>query len=782
MSRYFFAYASQPDNIGRVLREVSDRLTNLGHESTVWPDLAVAGSIIDHVILEEIDAADIVIADLTQLNFNVVFEAGYAIGRGKLLLPTMTESGGSESKALSLIGIFDNIGQLRYTHAADLVQQINSASSNRPLPVGEVSFDRLQPVYLVEPEQKSDAVISVKSKLKKARAIFRVHDPREVNRLSASDVIANVDASAAVVTFLLSSDGDAARSANIKAAFTAGYAYARGIETVLLCERGTSVPMDVKDVVRLYRTPEEASGHIQNLIPFIMEELMRNDGHEETIGDGLLRKIDLGGIAAENEMSDLGSYFLRTSEFLNVCAGNMRLVTGRKGTGKTAIFTQVRNKVRNNGDNVVVDLKPDGYQLLRFKSFIAEKVSTEVAENFTVVFWEYVLLLEVAYKLLEKDRKAHRSGGSRLYEPYLRLADAYGGQAGIGELDFSSRMISLVDGIADRATEFGIEGSGSSISEARVEQIVYSHDIPNLRDAISEYLAFKDDVWVLFDNIDKGWPTAGVTDSDIMILRSLIESLRRIERSFARKRIRFTSVIFIRNDVYENLIIGTSDRGKETRVNLDWTDRSILKEMLRLRLVRNLDDQDVDIDSIWNRICVSHVRSSPSLDFLLDRSLMRPRSFLSLIRHCQDHARNVGNDRIELPDLKAGISNFSSEVASDIGLEILDIFPEGQDVLYEFIGSDSWLEQTEAESRIRRAGCPQANIPTLLTLLMWFGFLGVVTTEASGGDLQEIYIFDVHYDIKKLRFYLRLGGDEPTTMCINPAFRSYLDIVEPELQ
>jgi ABC-type phosphonate transport system ATPase subunit len=43
----------------------------------------------------------------------------------------------------------------------------------------------------------------------------------------------------------------------------------------------------------------------------------------------------------------------------------VNIVVGRKGAGKTALFIQIRDKIRSDKRNVVVDLKPEGYQLLK---------------------------------------------------------------------------------------------------------------------------------------------------------------------------------------------------------------------------------------------------------------------------------------------------------------------------------------------------------------------------------------------------------------------------------
>ena len=105
-------------------------------------------------------------------------------------------------------------------------------------------------------------------------------------------------------------------------------------------------------------------------------------------------------------------------------------------------------------------------------------------------------------------------------------------------------------------------------SAADVTQLVYKQDISPLSSAISEYLKIskKEDVWLLFDNLDKGWPVTCATSEDIMILKCLLEATRKIERQFDSRKVDFHSIVFIRNDIYQHLVADPADRGKETAV------------------------------------------------------------------------------------------------------------------------------------------------------------------------------------------------------------------------
>ena len=68
---------------------------------------------------------------------------------------------------------------------------------------------------------------------------------------------------------------------------------------------------------------------------------------------------------AENEFQTLEQYFVETDQYQRTLRGEVNLVVGRKGTGKTALFSQARNRIRRDRQNIVVDLKPEGYQLIK---------------------------------------------------------------------------------------------------------------------------------------------------------------------------------------------------------------------------------------------------------------------------------------------------------------------------------------------------------------------------------------------------------------------------------
>ena len=136
-----------------------------------------------------------------------------------------------------------------------------------------------------------------------------------------------------------------------------------------------------------------------------------------------------------------------------------------------------------------------------------------------------------------------------------------------------------------------------------------------LRKQVSEYLTHKESVWVLFDNLDKGWSTHGVDAVDAMVLRCLIDAGRKVERDMRKTGHVFHCIVFIRNDVYEYLMRQSADYGKEMRATLDWTDPDMLREILRLRLAAGLGQEahELTFEQIWPKLCVSHYKAKRHL-------------------------------------------------------------------------------------------------------------------------------------------------------------------------
>jgi len=293
---------------------------------------------------------------------------------------------------------------------------------------------------------------------------------------------------------------------------------------------------------------------------------------------------------------------------------------------------------------------------------------------------------------------------------------------------------------------------------------------------VESYLRLKHGLWILFDNLDKGWSSHGLAPEDLLLIRTLLDATRKIEQSLQPKGIDCHTIVFLRNDVYSLLVDETPDRGKEIRVSLDWTESDFLRELLRRRLIFSGLPKTSSFEQLWRTICVSLIDGEESAGYLIDRSMMRPRFLLNLISHCRGYAVNLGHETVEADDIRKGLSAFSTDLIFDIDLEIRDVLPFAEDVLYTFFAQNSVVDVSDVTALLEnRFG--QEDAAKVVHQLLWYGVLGVIRD-----DGEAAFIYSVNYDMRRLVALLNSIAPDRRKFFISPAFWPGLEIKnEPRL-
>jgi hypothetical protein len=769
----FFAYPSEPPELGEAIEQA---ITNLRDKSGItvvnsWRQADIAGRFIDDRVLEKISENTVLIADVTQLNFNVAYEIGFALAKEKKVVLTRHKGIVPQKPLVVDVGILDVLGYLEYENAVDLEMHLRGVTDPTPTVRNIHPLNQNTPVYLIEARFRTDSITRIISRVKKARLYYRSFDPRETSRLSASEAFDQVAQSFGVLVHLLPHRISDSLAHNIRAAFLAGLADGFGKILLLLQDGQEPVPLDYRDLVTVFTQPSDVDEPISDFATRVFEAVQQTRYQPLDKQLTFLEGVSFGSSAAENEFRELASYYLETDQFQRALRGEVRLVVGRKGSGKTAIFAQVRDRIREIRQNIVVDLRPDGYQLLKFKEMVLKYLGQGSLEHTITAFWEYLLLLEICYKLLEKDRLPH-TRNYRLLKPYQKLASIYDSDRYVTEGDFSERLSRLLSHLTEDYREKYGEDDGKTLTQQEITELLYRHDVNKLREQVVDYLKIKNGLFLLFDNLDKGWPTHGLTATDIIILRALLEATRKIEHQLQRKDINCKTLAFLRNDVYELLVSETPDRGKEGRVALDWSDPDLLRELLRKRMVHS-GLPDKPFEELWSRICVSHIKGEESSQYLIDRCLMRPRGLIDLVNHCRGFAVNLSHARIEAEDVSKGFEAFSSDLVVDIGYEIRDVMPDAENVLYAFIDERQTMTVNELKLLLKRAGISDLQIPEIVTILLWYAVIGVRRMDGA-----VTYIYNVNYEMPILRGIIRKLEENGMVYVINPAFVRGLQIRE----
>jgi hypothetical protein len=760
-SHGLFLYPSTPTIIANTIEAAVQELGRVaGHKRwTSWKHLGITGQIIFCEICKALRFTELVIADVTTLNFNLLFEIGYALGLGLPVVPIRDTSYIRDQKIFDELGLLDTIGYLDFQNSSDLVGALLARSASQAQTLQKPQINKEQPLYLMKSHVHTEGMVKLLSALKKSGLWFRTFDPRETARLSLHEAFKQVFSSMGVVVNLVAPHREGAQSHNGRCAFIAGMAMAAGRHVLMLQEGQVQQPIDYRDVIKSYSDAAKVSDLLLPLIKGVVEALQDSRFVPVALALKPLEKIDLGDLAAENEIKALQAYFVPTGEYNEVKRGHARLVVGRKGTGKTAIFYGVRSTHKPSQSHLVLDLKPEGHQFTKLREAVLRELSPGLQQHVLTAFWNYLLLMEIAHKIIH-EAYAFSFRSPDLKAGYLRIVEAYGADRDSEQGDFSERLLKLVDDIVNRRKAFTkIAGT------AEVTELVYGQDIRPLNDALSEFLALskKEDVWLLFDNLDKGWPVRGATEEDILLLRCLLEATRKLERQFESRGVDFHGVVFIRNDIYQHLVLDPADRGKDTPVQLDWNDPEVFKEIIRRRIMLSTG-LDGNFGAIWPVFFETHIKGEESFSYILGRTLMRPRDVLRFVRACIEVAVNRGHDRVTEADIQQAERAYSEDAFVDITLELKDVNPKYSDVPYAFIGANEILSRIDVETKLEAADVSPEDFERVFDLLLWFGFLGIYVSAD-----EERYSYQFQHDLKKMQ-----SGLTQHAYSIHPSFRSSL--------
>lgn len=760
----FFAYPATPSDLRATIETVSNAINKTPVKLNIqtWAQADVFGAHIPDEIRVEINESDILVADITRPNPNVYYEIGFAIGKGKTIAPILNASFADAANEIRRDGLFDNIGYQSYENSEQLTKILLNLPATVLIDLYSRPLNYQQSLYVLDAYRKTDFRNAIISAVKDAKIFYRSFDPIETPRFQTVSIIGEVTASAGIIIPILADHIDDASRHNLRAAFLAGLSH--GLERpTLLIQREVpgGNPADYRDLIVSVKNEGEISDCVAEFSQRVLVAIQSIAEPSRKIEKSELQKLTLGASAAENEFRTLEDYFVETAEFVRTMRGEVRIVAGRKGSGKTAIFFRVRDSFRKEKNHIVIDLKPESHQLSLFREELLKVVDAGTFDHTLAAFWYFVIISEILLAL--KRQAEYRTKFDEKSIAAANEIDDALGQFDVGEAgDFTSRINRLGSVILQEIER--LKSQRQVLSAERLTNVIFRDAISDLRALINKHTDPNTRLVFLFDNIDKGWPANGVNAFDIRLVRLLVEGLDKVRRDFDTQHRDFMSVVFLRNDIYEMLVDETPDRGKAAQISIDWTDRSKLRLVIYKRLQSSTEDRDKAFEELWARYFVPNVGDKNSFDYFVDHCLMRPRFLINIIENAIANAINRAHTKVDAEDCVDAVKQHSSYLIDDFGYEIRDVSGLSAEILYALIGVTELLTKDEVIECFKKFGLSEESLGEAFSLMLWYGVLGVVDDDNAGR-----FIYDFEYRMKRLEAEIRRLGDE-VLYVVNPAF------------
>ncbi|MCM2504107.1 hypothetical protein NDN16_10530 [Aureimonas altamirensis] len=376
----------------------------------------------------------------------------------------------------------------------------------------------------------------------------------------------------------------------------------------------------------------------------------------------------IGNMAAEEDNEFLFDCFVDHPAYSVAReTNNSRMfITARTGGGKTAIAKMIEKQYQKTTSSV--DLSDLSMNYVANSDIIRFLNSLDVdLDLFFQALWKHVLCLEfIRLRYGVQNKEASRN----LFE-WLRDIFSSDGrkQSALKYLEeWSNRFFITMDENIKEVTskleskvglEFGAELhkfttragyartlSGEKRSEfvARAKKIVNASQLAELN-RVLELLStahqsekYAQQYYIIIDRLDEKW-----VDEEIRfdLIRALIECLRSFNKIPNLK-----IVVAIREDVIERVVQENQDAGFQREKYDDYFLRIVwspeqLKELVAKRInslyKRKYTSKDVHFDDIFK----SKVAGKDPIDYIIERTLHRPRDVISFINECLERAQGA---------------------------------------------------------------------------------------------------------------------------------------------
>lgn len=300
-----------------------------------------------------------------------------------------------------------------------------------------------------------------------------------------------------------------------------------------------------------------------------------------------LKNINFGDRVAENEAAKLYEYFVETEQWHSLKNGDIDVVFGSKGSGKSALYTlSLKNKDFFESKNIMLISaeKPTGATIF---SDISQTPPTQ--ENEFVYLWKLYICQLISNYLKENN---HNDGDAKDVYDLLVEVGLLEGSSNLKKmvnsaLQFAKQFIDIESIEAGASLESGLSGKITFRSPNKEQERDGFISVDDIISKLANYLQAKDiKIWILFDRLDVAFEQSMELEKNA--LRALFKTYRDIEE---HSNIRFK--IFLRDDVWNRI---TSDGFREashiTRTTtISWTDQNLMNLIIS-RAVNNTEITD----------------------------------------------------------------------------------------------------------------------------------------------------------------------------------------------
>lgn len=409
------------------------------------------------------------------------------------------------------------------------------------------------------------------------------------------------------------------------------------------------------------------------------------------------KKLDcVGAAAAEDDQKFLQSCFVDTGDLEALFDSDdaRRIVVGRTGAGKSALLLRVAQNVQKT-----IEVRPESLALAYISNSTILQFFSELGVKLDIFFrllWRHVFTVEILKQHFHiTDEAAKRSFISKICDFFKddkhRKAIEYlqkWGQSFWLETEYRIKEVTTtletdlkasIQGKVDEAA-ISLEGAKKLTDEQKAELVQRAQTVVNnvqIRQ-LSEILDLVKDVlardnrfyYVVIDRLDEDWIEEKLR---FRLIRALIETVK------DSAKIRHVKIVVaIRLDLLERVFRITRDAGFQEEkyeslyLPLTWS-REALVHVLDERINHLIQSRYTSRRLTHTDILPKQIDGQPSLDYILERTMMRPRDIIMFVNYCIQKA--TGKEQFTVQNIREAEGEYSRDRLKSLADEWFSDYP-----------------------------------------------------------------------------------------------------------
>lgn len=780
--KIFIAYSDEPPTIGESVEEAVSQINESDiYTVTTWKNLSVAGHFIIEKICKGIEDSEIFICELTTLNYNVLFELGYAIACGKKVIILLDTNYPNAIKQFDAFGLLTTIGYSSYTNSQNIIDIIlgyDFMDNNDLLSemLQSVSVDNCEGILYLKSPIANDSSIKLSRYIHGVKIKTIIDDPIEVSKRTLSWYIESLFNSRGIVAHLLSSEQNNNIVHNAKVSFICGIGHGMGNPILMLAHDPFNEPIDYKNILKVHTTAKQCQKLAEDWFSLNSEDLKKEKtplrySAKQLKAQSELQQINMGDSVAENESQLVLDYYVQTSSYDEAIRSNHTIFVGRKGCGKTANLFKLADDFDRVQNHVCV-IKPVAYEIEGILHILKQNLLKANRGFLIESLWKFLIYTELAKSIYNK--LVSKPAYYELTENENNIKKYVEENENIIMPEFSARLDYAVDRLMDASNDNSI-----SIQQQKISEQLHNKIIGQLRKLLGDYLTKLKKVIILVDNLDKAWNPHVETELVSMFIFGLLDVSSTIIKDFSkennwRQPANISLIIFLRDDIYNQISRYALEKDKLPIKKIVWDDTEVLLRIIEERMVNGNNI------NIWKKYFDETVGDIPIREYIVQQVIPRPRDIIYLIKTALGNAISRKHTKIEVSDLVDAQMEYSRFAFDTLITESSGQIKDLEILLYEFARNTELMTYIDIVNIVDEYGYNEKNYDEIIKILCNLSFLGM---EVDNDKFIFIYNEEdfIRYNVMAKHTAQR-REDKMKRYKIHKAFHAYLGIKDNNVE